>query len=89
MEVNECLTCAGISNYYEYTPGNAEQAFILGNGTSNANRSNALTVDWLGEVQLYLDVDSSASKTTPATSGEDKDLFNAIRDLGWYDDVIG
>ena len=81
-------TTSELSNYYEYTPGNAEQAFILGNGTSNANRSNALTVDWLGEVQLYLDVDSSASKTTPATSGEDKDLFNAIRDLGWYDDVI-
>ena len=61
---------------------------IVGNGTSNNARSNALTVDWLGEVQLYLDVDSSASKTTAATSGEDKDLFNAIRDLGWYDDVI-
>lgn len=61
---------------------------IVGNGTSVSNRSNALTVDWLGEVKLYLDVDSSASKTTAATSGEDKDLFNAIRDLGWYDDVI-
>ena len=41
-----------------------------------------------GVTYLGLDVDSSASKTTPATSGEDKDLFNAIRDLGWYDDVI-
>ena len=45
-----------------------------------------LTVE--GVTYLGLDVDSSASKTTPATSGEDKDLFNAIRDLGWYDDVI-
>ena len=110
-----------------------QKAFIIGNGTSG-NRSNALTVDWQGNVDiasgakykingralsasdvsalptsggtitgdltvngdatlegvtyLGLDVDSSASKTTPATSGEDKDLFNAIRDLGWYDDVI-
>lgn len=47
-----------------------------------------VTLDPSGELKLYLDVDSSASKTTAATSGEDKDLFNAIRDLGWYDDVI-
>lgn len=47
------------------------------------------TIDPDGKLELYLDVDSSASKTTAATSGEDKDLFNAIRDLGWYDDVIG
>lgn len=72
----------------EYT-SDPECAFVIGNGTSDSSRSNAIAVDWLGEVQLYLDVDSSASKTTAATSGEDKDLFNAIRDLGWYDDVIG
>lgn len=71
------------------TTANKQKAFIIGNGSDSSNRSNALTVDWLGEVQLYLDVDSAASKTTAATSGEDKDLFNAIRDLGWYDDVIG
>ena len=111
-----------------------QKALIIGNGTSNNYRSNALTVDWQGNVDiasgakykingtelsasdvsalpisggtitgdltvngdttlegvtyLGLDVDSSASKTTPATSGEDKELFNAIRDLGWYDDVI-
>ena len=143
---------SGYTHYGKY-------AVILGNGTSNSHRSNALTVDWQGNVDiasgakykingvalsasdvdavpttrkvnnkalssditltasdvsalpisggtitgdltvngdttlegttyLGLDVDSSASKTTPATSGEDKDLFNAIRDLGWYDDVI-
>lgn len=71
----------------EYT-SDPEYAFVIGNGTSDRSRSNAIAVDWLGEVQLYLDVDSSASKTTAATSGEDKDLFNAIRALGWYDDVI-
>ena len=45
-------TTSELSNYYEYTPGNAEQAFILGNGTSNANRSNALTVDWQGKIDI-------------------------------------
>ena len=48
-----------------------------------------LTIDPDGKLEVYLDVDDSASASTDATSGEDKDLFNAIRDLGWYDDVIG
>ena len=47
-----------------------------------------ITIDPDGKLEVYLDVDSSASKTTAATSGKDKDLFNAIRALGWYDDVI-
>lgn len=45
-----------------------------------------LTVDWLGGIEMYLDHNGSAS--TDATSGTDKDLFNAIRALGWYSDVI-
>ena len=40
------------------------------------------------DVLLDLDVDSAADATHDATSGEDKDLFNAIRALGWYNDVI-
>ena len=35
-----------------------------------------------------LDVDASASASTDATSGEDMDLFNNIRTLGWYSDII-
>lgn len=35
-----------------------------------------------------LDVDASASASTDATSGEDMELFNNIRALGWYSDVI-
>ena len=50
-------------------------AVIIGNGTSSA-RSNALTVDWSGEVRLYTD------------STEDADLLQAISDLGWTSDVI-
>ena len=143
----------------KYNKNKSGNAFEIGNGTNDNNRSNAFTVDWSGNVDiasgakykingtdlsasdigaipttrkvnnkalssditltasdvsalpisggtitgnltvngdttlegvtyLGLDVDSSASKTTPATSGEDKDLFNAIRVLGWYDDVI-
>ena len=65
-------------------------AFIIGNGTGEgaSARSNALTVDWLGGVSMYLDVDSSANASTPATSGTDKDLFNAVQSLGWYSDCI-
>lgn len=40
------------------------------------------------EVYLGLDVDSDASESVAATSGTDMDLFNAIRNLGWYSDVI-
>ena len=74
---------------YVYT-GAGNYAFIIGNGTANntIGRSNALTVDWEGEIALDLAVDYSASSSTAATSGTDKDLFNAIRTLGWYSAVI-
>ena len=66
-------------------------AFIIGNGTvrhplsdiddTSFSRSNALTVDWDGDVCLALD--------TTATSGTtDGDLYTAITALGWQSDVI-
>lgn len=61
---------------------------VIGNGTANDSRSNALIVDWNGGLEMYLDIDSSANASTAATSGTDKDLFNAIRNLNWYNDVI-
>ena len=70
---------SGGSNYGKY-------AMILGNGTADNARSNALTVDWLGGVQMYLD--SNGTSSSVATSGTDMDLFNAIYNLGWYSDVI-
>ena len=95
-------------NYTYTNVGN--YAFIIGNGTNNttADRSNAFTVDWNGNVIssgnitdgsgnvlnsistgiFSLDVNASASASTDATSGEDMDLFNNIRTLGWYSDVI-
>lgn len=74
---------------YTYT-NVGDYAFIIGNGTANttANRSNALTVDWNGGLEMYLDIDSSANASTAATSGTDKDLFNVIRSLGWVSTVI-
>lgn len=56
-------------------------AVIVGNGTgAGANRSNALTVDWGGNVCMALD--------TTAASGTDHDLYAAINALGWASDVI-
>lgn len=45
-------------------------------------------LEMTGKYHINLFVDSSASSSKDATSGSDKDLFNAIRSLGWYSDVI-
>lgn len=42
----------------------------------------------VGQMYLDLNIDDGASATTDATSGDDMNLFNTIRALGWYDDVI-
>lgn len=57
-----------------------QYVLIIGNGTSELARSNALTVDWSGDVCLALD--------TTAASGTDHDLYAAITALGWQSDVI-
>ena len=56
-------------------------AIIVGNGTANNARSDALEVDWGGNVFLALD-------TTAATGTTDGDLYAAIVALGWDSDVI-
>lgn len=57
-------------------------AVIVGNGTwSGTSASNALTIDWGGNVRLALD-------TTAATGTEDGDLYAAITALGWDSEVI-
>lgn len=55
-------------------------AVIVGNGTNDNARSDALEVDWTGNVTLALD--------TTAASGTDHDLYAAITALGWQSDVI-
>ena len=56
-----------------------EYALIIGNGSGELNRSNALTVDWHGNVQMYLDTINVEL---------DNSILTAIQSLGWEDDVI-
>ena len=42
----------------------------------------------VGRMMIDFNVDENASATTDATSGDDMILFNTIKALGWYDDVI-
>lgn len=63
-----------------YNDNKSGNAFEIGNGTANDARSNALTVDWDGDVCLALD--------TTSQSGTDYDLYTAITALGWQNDVI-
>lgn len=74
-------TAIGRYNEEDNESGLAQKAFIIGNGTSDTNRSNGFTVDWNGEVEIALD--------TSATSGVDKEIYDALVALGWDSDVIG
>lgn len=70
-----------LNTYYEYTPHKAKLAFIVGNGADSQNLSNALDVDWDGNIRMALD-------TTASTGTIDGDLYKAITDLSWEGDVI-
>lgn len=70
----------------QWNSNQSDTAFEIGNGTDVTHLSNAFTVDWKGNVRMYLD--SNGTSSADATSGTDKELFNAIRALGWYSDVI-
>ena len=57
---------------------NEKYAIIIGNGTANDARSNALAVTWEGDIIMALD--------DYQTSGsDDKALYDAIVALGWQD----
>ena len=62
------------------TTTRGDYAFIIGNGTSDNARSNALAVTWDGNVEMALD--------TTATSGTDYEIYTALVSLGWDSDVI-
>lgn len=66
---------------YNVEDSNGTYAAIVGNGTADDARSNALTVAWDGNVELALD-------TTAASGTTDGDLYAAITALGWQNDVI-
>lgn len=65
----------------KYNDNQSSTAFEIGNGTYSA-ASNALTVDWTGNIELALDT----SRT--ATASVDYALYEAILALGWENDVI-
>lgn len=62
------------------TSSMGKYVFIIGNGTADDARSNALTVDWNGNICLALN--------TNAVSGVDNRLYEAIKALGWQNNVI-
>ena len=64
----------------KYNDNQSDNAFEIGNGTDDNNRSNAFTVDWDGNVEMALDI--------TATSGSDKEIYDALVALGWDSDVI-
>lgn len=63
----------------KYNDNKSDTAFEIGNGTSS-KRSNAHEFTWDGDVRLALD--------TSATSGTDKEIYDALVALGWASDVI-
>ena len=71
-------TAIGKYNIQDYSVDS--YALIIGNGT-DSERSNALTVDWFGDVQLALNT-SAQSGTT------DGDLYSAITALSWESEVL-
>ena len=71
-----------IGQFNEFTDPDRVNAFIIGNGRNNSNRSNAMTVTRDGNIELAIDT----SRTVPGST--DYALYEAILALGWQNDVI-
>ena len=56
----------------------SKYAFVVGNGQTEEHRSNALTIDWSGNICFGVNV---------AGSETDAELVTAIENAGWDDDV--
>ena len=69
-----------VGKYNDHYAAGLNYALIVGNGTDDANRSNAFAVGWDGNINMALD--------TTSGSGTDYDLYQAIVSLGWQNDVI-
>lgn len=59
-----------------HTPDKYNDLLIVGNGTSDTNRSNAMAVDKTGELKLYFDPD-----------GDDSHMSARLQQLNYYDDT--
>ena len=58
-------------------------ADIVGNGTSDSNRSNAYALTWYGDAHYALD-----TRNVSAAPADDRALYAAIVALGWESEVI-
>lgn len=76
---NDYQTAMGQYNQYGNVVS-ATYALIIGNGTDDNNRSNALAVTWDGNVHIDL-----ADYTTPTTT--DKKIYDALYSLEWLSEV--
>ena len=68
---------ASITSYYEYSPFQGDKAFIIGNGRPS-NRSNALTVDWAGNVKASGDVTDGSGNSMPFIADKDVTTYAEI-----------
>lgn len=95
----EAQTTIGTYNIADTTPSTAvhptgftdygNYAFIIGNGTNNNNRSNALTVDWQGGVAFYdpsrtFVVESVEIETARLNSGANGQYNVTAQKEGYY-----
>ena len=64
-------------------PYGGAYADIVGNGTSNNNRSNAYALTWYGDAHYALD-----TRNVSAAPADDRALYAAIVALGWESEVI-
>lgn len=81
---NACQSVRGRYNVEDVThtpPYGGVYLEIVGNGTSNNNRSNAYALTWYGDPHYALN-------TAAAAGTVDGDLYAAITALGWESEVI-
>lgn len=64
-------------------PYGGAYADIVGNGTSDSNRSNAYALTWYGDAHYALD-----TRNVSAAPADDRALYAAIVALGWESEVI-
>lgn len=88
MAVGNAQTVIGKYNdtaYYTHMIGSTSSAvvtykaypFVIGNGSNDSSRSNALSVTWEGDIIMSIDDQNEFP------SSEDYKLYHALSDMGW------
>lgn len=73
----------GVWNIEDMAGSSSLYADIVGNGTSDSNRSNAYALTWYGDAHYALD-----TRNVSAAPADDRALYAAIVTLGWESEVI-